>query len=110
MSAMRRLRWALMMLVLPLLLMGWSSLQGWRADSVLEEAQAMRQWLAEPDDRWLEALSVRERKEVITEQDAQTYGKVKRGLNTIKALIAVTLVFGIANLAFIVCWFFRLIP
>lgn len=68
MTAIRRLSWALMILVLPLILMGWNSLQGWRADSVLDEAHAMRQWLAAPDDRWLEALSVRERKEVISEQ------------------------------------------
>lgn len=80
MSAMRRLSWALMMLVLPLLLMAWSSLQGWRADSVLEEAQAMRQWLAEPDDRWLEALSVRERKEVITEQGRRENFQYRVGL------------------------------
>ncbi|WP_230376186.1 M48 family metallopeptidase [Pseudomonas fulva] len=65
---MRNLRWALTMLLLPLALMGWSSLQGWRADSVLEEAQVMRQWLAAPSDALLEGLSDRDRKEVITEQ------------------------------------------
>lgn len=44
------------MLLLPLALMGWSSVQSWRADSVLEEAQTMRQWLASPSDELRQRL------------------------------------------------------
>nr|WP_199777918.1 M48 family metallopeptidase [Pseudomonas palleroniana] len=33
--------WALMLLLLPLALMGWASVQGWRADEVLREAQVI---------------------------------------------------------------------
>ncbi|WP_256994724.1 M48 family metallopeptidase [Pseudomonas tolaasii] len=50
MSLLRRLSWGLAMLLLPLVLMGWSSIQSWRADSTLEEAQVMRQWLASPSE------------------------------------------------------------
>ncbi len=48
-------------------------------------------------------------KEAVEETDEKTYSNIKKGLNTLKALIAITLVFGIANLAFLLCWFFRII-
>lgn len=82
-----------------------------KEDNIFDKAAAEKAFIDMEDHVHKEAIKCyRNVQEVITEQDAQTYGKVKRGLNTIKALIAVTLVFGIANLAFIVCWFFRLIP
>ncbi|WP_238349226.1 hypothetical protein [Pseudomonas putida] len=67
MGRLKRLAWVLALLVVPLLLMGWSSLQSWRADSALEEAQIMRQWLASPSDALLERLPREERKLVIDE-------------------------------------------
>lgn len=67
MGRLKRLAWVLALLVLPLLLMGWSSLQSWRADSALEEAQIMRQWLANPSDALLARLPREERKLVIDE-------------------------------------------
>ncbi|MBR4720071.1 MAG: hypothetical protein IKP31_07510 [Lachnospiraceae bacterium] len=80
-------------------------------DNVFDKATAEKAFIDMEDHVHKEAIKCyRNVQEVITEQDAQTYGKVKRGLNAIKALVAVTLVFGIANLAFIICWFFRIIP
>lgn len=66
MNAVRRLAWPLMMVLFPLLLLAWSSLQGWRASSVLDEAQVMQQWLAEPRDALLQQLSWKDRHEVMT--------------------------------------------
>ncbi|WP_081951581.1 M48 family metallopeptidase [Pseudomonas cremoricolorata] len=61
MQRLRRLIWPLTVVLLPLALMAWTSLQGWRASSVLDEAQVMRQWLANPSDGLLEQLSYQER-------------------------------------------------
>ena len=47
--------------------------------------------------------------EVIVEQDAQTYGKLKKGLTTLNALVITALVLGAANLIFMICWYLRLI-
>lgn len=69
MARVKRLAWVLLaMLVLPLLLMGWSSLQSWRVDSALGEAQIMRQWLANPSEALFGQLPRDERKLVIDEQ------------------------------------------
>ena len=56
MSLLRQWSWGLAMLLLPLVLMGWSSIQSWRADSTLEEAHVMRQWLASPSDELRQQL------------------------------------------------------
>ena len=66
MNRLRRMAWPL--LVLPLALMAWSSLQGWRASNVLAEAQVMQQWLVQPSDERLQQLSYTERSQVISEQ------------------------------------------
>ncbi|WP_437879895.1 M48 family metallopeptidase [Pseudomonas sp. LRF_L74] len=68
-SLTRRLWWALPVVLLPLLLMAWTSLQGWRAGNQLEKAAIMRQWNAAPDDALLARLSARERNEVIRPED-----------------------------------------
>lgn len=68
MNRLRQLAWPLTILLLPLALMAWSSLQSWRADSVLEEAQVMRQWLDSPSDALLQQLSYAERTQVMTPQ------------------------------------------
>ena len=47
--------------------------------------------------------------EVIVEQDAQTYGKLMKGIAVLRALVIIAMVFGAANLAFIICWYLRLI-
>lgn len=46
MERVRRLAWVLGLVLLPLLLMGWSSLQGMRAESALDGARPLRQVLA----------------------------------------------------------------
>lgn len=56
MSLLRRWSWGLMMFVLPLVLMGWTSVQSWRANSALEEAHVMRQWMASPSDELRQQL------------------------------------------------------
>lgn len=82
-----------------------------KEDNIFDKAAAEKAFIDMEDHVHKEAIKCyRNVQEVITEQDAQTFGKLNRGLNILKALIAVTLVFGIANLAFIVCWFFRIIP
>ena len=68
-----RWSWVLTMLLFPLVLMGWCSVQGWRADSVLDEAQVMRQWVASPSDTLLDQLSQDERKRVISPEDRRAY-------------------------------------
>ena len=82
-----------------------------KEDNIFDKAAAEKAFIDMEDHVHKEAIKCyRNVQEVITEQDAQTFGKLNRGLNILKALIAVTLVFGIVNLAFIVCWFFRIIP
>ncbi|WP_411958828.1 hypothetical protein ACK56M_17785 [Pseudomonas sp. s4] len=44
--------------LLPLLLMAWTSQQGWRAGSQLEKAAIIRQGNAAPDDALLARLSL----------------------------------------------------
>ncbi|MDO7896885.1 M48 family metallopeptidase [Pseudomonas citrulli] len=73
MGRFRRWSWPLTMLLLPLVLMGWASVQGWRADDVLREAQIMRQWLASPSDAWVQQLSRDERKQVISPEGRRTH-------------------------------------
>ncbi len=64
-----QLRWALAMLLLPLALAGWTSLQGWRADNALQTAETIRQWLAVPSDTLLQRIPKRERNERLREAD-----------------------------------------
>lgn len=45
----------------------------------------------------------------IAEQDALTYGKISREMAKLKGIVITALVFGIADLAFIVCWYLHLI-
>ena len=45
----------------------------------------------------------------IAEQDAQTYGKVSRELSTIRGLVIAALVFGVADMAFLICQYLHLI-
>ncbi len=54
----------LAMFLLPLLLMGWSSIQGWRAERLIENAHVMRQWLEHPEKQLLENLPGNVSKEV----------------------------------------------
>ncbi len=68
MNRLRRMAWPLMVVLLPLALMAWSSLQSWRASNVLEEAQVMQQWLANPSDELLQRLSYAERTQAISAQ------------------------------------------
>lgn len=82
-----------------------------KEDNLFDKAAAEKAFIDMEDHVHKEAVKCyRNVQEAIVEQDAQTFGKLNRGMNILKALIAVTLVFGIANLAFIVCWFFRIIP
>lgn len=80
-------------------------------ENIFDKAAAEKAFIDMEDHVHKEAIKCyRNVQEVIVEQDAQTFGKLNKGLNILKALIAVTLAFGIANLAFIICWFFRIIP
>ena len=45
----------------------------------------------------------------ITEQDDKTYGKLKKGMDTLKGLLITAIVFGAANLIFLLCQYFHLI-
>ncbi|MCR5355950.1 MAG: hypothetical protein K6E63_00955 [Lachnospiraceae bacterium] len=45
----------------------------------------------------------------IEETDEKAFGRIKKGFNAVKALVTVSLLFGIANLAFLICWYLRLI-
>lgn len=67
MSHSRRRWWGLAILLLPLALMGLTSLQSWRAESVLYDAQVMREWIANPSDELLTKLPFEERELVITD-------------------------------------------
>ena len=40
---------------------------------------------------------------VLEETDEKAFGRIKKGFNTVKALVTVSLLFGIANLAFLIC-------
>lgn len=82
-----------------------------KEDNVFDKAAAEKAFIDLEDHVHKEAIKCyRNVQEVITEQDSQTFGKLNKGISALKVLIAMTLVFGIANLAFIVCWFFRIIP
>ena len=82
-----------------------------KEDNLFDKAAAEKAFIDLEDHVHKEAIKCyRNVQEVITEQDEQTFGKLNKGLNILKALIAVTLVFGVANLAFLICWFFRIIP
>ena len=45
----------------------------------------------------------------LAEQDAQTFGKISREFSRLKGLVIAALVFGIADLAFMLCWYLRII-
>lgn len=82
-----------------------------KENNVFDKAAAEKAFIDMEDHVHKEAIKCyRNVQEVITEQDAQTFGKLNKGLNVLKALIAVTLAFGVANLTFMILWFFRIIP
>ena len=60
---MKRLGWGLVMLLLPLALFGWATVQHWRAETAQEQARITRQWLAAPSDTLLQALPWAARKQ-----------------------------------------------
>ncbi len=45
----------------------------------------------------------------LAEQDAQTFGKINKEFSRLKGLVIAALVFGIADLAFMLCWYLRII-
>lgn len=45
----------------------------------------------------------------LVEQDAQTFSKINREFSRLKGLVIAALVFGIADLAFMICWYLRII-
>ena len=45
----------------------------------------------------------------IAEQDALTYGKISKEVAKLKGIVITALLFGIADLAFMICWYLRLI-
>ena len=45
----------------------------------------------------------------LEETEERAFGSIKKGFNAVKALVTVSLLFGIANLAFLICWYLRLI-
>lgn len=61
---MKRLGRCLAMLLLPVALLLWSSVQHWRAETAQEQARITRQWLAEPSDALLQALPWAARKQL----------------------------------------------
>lgn len=61
---MKRLGWGLVMLLLPLALFGWATVQHWRAEMAQEQARITRQWLAAPSDTLLQALPWAARKQL----------------------------------------------
>ena len=45
----------------------------------------------------------------IAEQDAQTLGKINKEFSRLKGLVIAALLFGVADLAFMICWYLRII-
>ena len=45
----------------------------------------------------------------IAEQDAQTFGKINKEFSRLKGLVIAALLFGVADLAFMICWYLRII-
>lgn len=45
----------------------------------------------------------------ITEQDVQTYAKIKKGMNTLRGLVIAAIVLGAANLIFLICQYMHFI-
>lgn len=68
---MRRLGWGLVMLLLPLLLVGWGGVQQWRAETAQEQAGIIRQWLATPSEDLLRTLPWAARKELAGRLDTR---------------------------------------
>lgn len=68
---MRRLAWGLVMLLLPLLLVGWGGVQQWRAETAQEQAGIIRQWLATPSEDLLRTLPWAARKELAGRLDTR---------------------------------------
>ena len=46
---------------------------------------------------------------VLEENEEKTYGKIKKGMDTLKGLLITAIVFGAANLIFLICQYLRLI-
>ena len=65
----RRLGWGLALLLLPLLVLGWSQVQLWRLEVAQAQAQVMRQWLDTPSDTLLQALPKAERNPYLPQAD-----------------------------------------
>lgn len=45
----------------------------------------------------------------LAEQDAQTFGRINKEFSRLKGLVIAALVFGVADLAFMLCWYLRII-
>ncbi|SDI09065.1 Zn-dependent protease with chaperone function [Pseudomonas flavescens] len=67
------LRAGLCVSLLPLLLMGWSSLQAWRASSPMDTAHIMQQWIARPADTLLAQLPANERAMPLRDADRRAH-------------------------------------
>ncbi|MBF8675658.1 M48 family metallopeptidase [Pseudomonas fulva] len=65
----RRQGWGLALLLLPLLVLGWSQVQLWRLGVAQAQAQVMRQWLDAPSDTLLQALPKAERNPYMPQAD-----------------------------------------
>ncbi|MCR5508848.1 MAG: hypothetical protein K6F34_09180 [Lachnospiraceae bacterium] len=46
---------------------------------------------------------------VVEEVDEKSFVRIRKGLTAIKVLLAFALAFGIANMAFLICWYLRII-
>ena len=80
------------------------------SDEVFSKSQAEKMYADLEDHVHKENVKCyRNVQAVITEQDAQTYSKIKKGLGAVKGLVITAIIFGAANLAFLVCQYLKLI-
>ena len=81
-----------------------------KEDNIFDKATAEKAFIDLEDHVHKENVKCyRNVQNALAEQDTQTFAKMSREFSKIKGLVITALLFGIADLAFMICWYLRII-